>query len=46
MADKIIILTNSPRKHGNTNTVTQWVIEGAPGGGGNGGLCCWCWIGC
>ena len=29
MADKIMILASSPRKHGNTNTVTQWVIEGA-----------------
>ena len=33
MADKIMILTSSPRKHGNTNTVTQWVIEGAQAAG-------------
>ena len=33
MADKIMILTSSPRKHGNTNTVTQWVIEGARAAG-------------
>ena len=33
MADKIMILTSSPRKHGNTNTVTQWVIEGAKAAG-------------
>ncbi len=34
MANKIMILTSSPRKHGNTNTVVQWVIEGAQSAGG------------
>jgi multimeric flavodoxin WrbA len=33
MAKKIMILTSSPRKNGNTNTVTQWVIEAAAAAG-------------
>lgn len=30
---KIMILTGSPRKTGNTNSVVQWVVEGATGAG-------------
>jgi multimeric flavodoxin WrbA len=33
MAKNIMILTSSPRKHGNTNTVTRWVIEAAAAAG-------------
>lgn len=29
MAKKVMVLTGSPRKNGNTNTVAQWFIEGA-----------------
>jgi multimeric flavodoxin WrbA len=29
MAKKIMVLCGSPRKNGNTNTVVQWVAEGA-----------------
>lgn len=29
MAKKVMVLTGSPRKSGNTNTVAQWFVEGA-----------------
>lgn len=29
MAKKIMVLTGSPRKNGNTNTVVEWFIDGA-----------------
>ena len=29
MAKKVMVLTGSPRKNGNTNTVVQWFAEGA-----------------
>lgn len=33
MAKKVMILTGSPRKNGNTNTVAGWFIEGAKDAG-------------
>ena len=33
MSRKILVLTGSPRKNGNTNTVVKWVVEGAKGAG-------------
>lgn len=29
MAKKVLVLTGSPRKKGNTNTMAQWFVEGA-----------------
>jgi multimeric flavodoxin WrbA len=33
MARKIMVICGSPRKHGNTNTVTNWVVESARAAG-------------
>ncbi len=33
MAKKIMVLSGSPRKNGNTNTVVEWFAEGAKGAG-------------
>ena len=34
MSKKIMILCSSPHKHGNTNTVVDWCVEGAKAAGG------------
>ncbi len=33
MAKKIMVLSGSPRKNGNTSTVVNWFIEGAKAAG-------------
>lgn len=33
MAKRILVLAGSPRRHGNTNTVTQWFVDAAKAAG-------------